>query len=126
TYALFERLQADEPARRDVDSIQRAAQRAASLVQQLLAFARKQPLQPWLVDLNQLVTGLSLSTVAGERIELSMRLEETLRPTSVDRGQFLPVILSLVESERYAMPGGGCLVSETSYVDMDDVCANSQ
>src|SRR6266852_2243442 len=63
-YALFERLKADEPARRDVDSIQRAAQRAAALIQQLLAFARKQPLQPWLVNLTQLVTGLSLSTVA--------------------------------------------------------------
>ncbi len=125
SYALFERFQTDAPARRDVDSIQHAAQRAAALVQQLLAFARKQPLQPWLVDLNQLVTGLSLSTVAGERIEVSLRLEETLRPTSVDPGQLQRVILHLVENARAAMPGGGRLVLETANVDLDEAFVQS-
>ncbi len=119
-YALFERLKADEPARRDVDSIQRAAQRAAALIQQLLAFARKQPLQPWLVNLNQLATGLSLSTVVGGRIELSLRLEETLRPTSVDPGHLQRAILHLVENARDAMAEGGQLVLETANIDLDE------
>ena len=125
TYALFERLQADDAARRDVDSIQRAAQRAAALIQQLLAFARKQPLQPWLVNLNQLATGLSLSTVVGGRIELSLRLEEALWPTSVDPGQLQRVILHLVENARAAMPGGGRLVLETANVDLDEAFVQS-
>lgn len=125
SYALFERFQTDEPVRHDVDSIQRAAQRAATLIQQLLAFARKQSLQLWPVNLNELVTGLSLSTVVGGRIELSLRLEETLRPTSVDPGQLQRVILHLVDNARAAMPEGGQLVLETANVDLDEAFVQS-
>ncbi len=120
SHSLFERLRADEPARRDVDSIQRAAQRAAALIQQLLAFARKQPLQPQPFNLNQLVTGLSLSTVIGGRVELSLHLEERLRPARVDPGQIQRAMLHLVENACDAMREGGRLVVETANVDLDE------
>jgi two-component system, cell cycle sensor histidine kinase and response regulator CckA len=120
SHSLFERFRTQEPARRDLDSIQRAAQRAATLIQQLLAFARKQPFRPQPSNLNQLVTGLSLSTVIPARVELSLRLAESLRPASADPGQIQRAMLHLVENACDAMPAGGRLVLETANVDLDE------
>ena len=120
SHSLFERFRTQEPARRDLDSIQRAAQRAATLIQQLLAFARKQPFRPQPSNLNQLVTGLSLSTVIPARVELSLRLAESLRPASADPAQIQRAMLHLVENACDAMPAGGRLVLETANVDLDE------
>ncbi len=120
SHALFERYRADERARRDVDSIQGAAHGAAALIQQLLAFARKQPLRLQPVNLNQLVAGLSLQKLVGSRIELSLDFEERLRLANVDPGQIQSAILHLVENARDAMPGGGRLTLQTSNVDLDE------
>ncbi len=122
---LLERLPPDEPVRHGLDLIQRAAQRAGALTQQLLAFGRRQLLQPRFVSLNTLVTGLSLWPVIGERIEMTLRLEATLRLVSVDPGQFERVILDLVQRAREAMPEGGRLVLETANVDLDEVFAHA-
>ena len=120
SHALFERFRADERARRDVDAIQRASQGAAALIQQLMAFARKQPLRLQPVNLNQVVAGLSLSTVIGSRVELSLRLGERLRLANADPGQIQRAILHLVEHACDAMPGGGRLALETQNVDVDE------
>jgi PAS domain S-box-containing protein len=120
SHSLFERFGSHEPSRRDLDSIQHAAQRAATLIQQLLAFARKQPFRLQPSSLNQLLTGLSLSAAISARVELSLRLAESLRPASVDPGQIQRVILHLVENACDAMPEGGRLVLETGNADLDE------
>jgi len=120
SHAVFERHRADVRTRRDVESIQVAAQGAAALIQQLLAFARKQPLRLQPVNLNQLVTGLSLSSVIGGRVELSLCLEERLRLANVDPGQIQRAMLHLVENACDAMPAGGRLALETGNVDLDE------
>jgi PAS domain S-box-containing protein len=125
SHSLFERFQDQEPARRDLDAIQRAAQRAATLIQQLLAFARKQPLRPQPLNLNQLLVGLSLGSVVPVRVELSLRLAEDLRPTSVDPGQMQRAALHLVENACDGMPEGGQLILETANVDLDEAYAEA-
>src|SRR5262249_54829235 len=119
-HSLFERFRMNEPARRDLESIQRAAQRAAGLIQQLLAFARKQPFRPQPFNLNQLLAGLSLSTIVPGDVQLSLRLAERLRPASVDPGQIQRAMLHLVEKACDAMPAGGRLALETGNVDLDE------
>jgi PAS domain S-box-containing protein len=119
-HSLFERFRASEPARRDLESIQGAAQRAATLIQQLLAFARKQPFRPQPFNLNQLLNALSLSARVPARVELSLRLAERLRPATVDPGQIQRAVLHLVESACDAMPEGGQLILETENVDLDE------
>lgn len=117
---LLDRLSADEPACRDLQLIQRSAQRAAALTQQLLAFGRRQILQPRLVDLNEFVKELSLAAAVDRRIEVTFRLEEPLRRIHVDPGQLKRAIIHLVEHACEAMPAGGRLVVETGNVDLDE------
>jgi len=117
---VLDRLLADGPARSNLEILQRSAQRAALLTQQLLAFGRKQLLQPRLVNLNDLLTGLPLARVIGGRIELTLRLDETLRPANLDHDQLQRAVLHLVEHARDAMPDGGQLLLETAYVDLDE------
>jgi PAS domain S-box-containing protein len=119
-HSLFERFRTNEPARRDLESIQSAAQRAAALIQQLLAFARKQPFRPQPLSLNQILAGLSISSIVPARIELSLRLTERLRPAIVDPGQIQRAVLHLVENACEAMPDGGRLNVETENVDLDE------
>jgi PAS domain S-box-containing protein len=121
SHSLFERFGANDAARRELDAIQHAAQRAAALIQQLLAFARKQPFRPQHFNINQLLTGLSLPTVIPGRVELSLHLAESLRPASVDPGQIQRAMLHLVENACDAMPDGGRLVLETGNVDLDEI-----
>ena len=83
---LLDRLSLDEPACRDLHLIQRSAQRAAALTQQLLAFGRRQILQPRLVDLNEFIQELSLAAAVDRRIEVTFRLEEPLRLFTSTRG----------------------------------------
>lgn len=117
---LLDRLSNDEPACRDLHLIQRSAQRAAALTQELLAFGRRQMLQPRLVDLNEFVSELSLATRVGPNIETTFRLAEPLRRIHVDPGQLKRAILHLVEHAAEAMPAGGRLVVETADVNLDD------
>jgi len=117
-HALSDRLSSG--IRHDVDSIQGAARRAAELIQQLLAFARRQSLQPHLFDLNHLVTGMSLPTVIAGRAELRLSLEEGLRLASVDPGQIQRAVVHLVENACAVMPEGGQLILETANVQLDE------
>ena len=99
-----------------------AAQRAADLNRQLLAFSRKQALRPRPTDLNELVavTGKLLRRTLGERIEIDSVLADDLWPTFVDRAQIEAALVNLCVNARDAMPNGGRLLLETRNVVLDE------
>jgi two-component system, cell cycle sensor histidine kinase and response regulator CckA len=111
----------DERSRNGLQQIRRAAERAASLTQQLLAFSRKQVLQPKVLDLNEVVADVQkmLTRVIGEDIDLVAKLHPSLAPVTVDPGQVEQVLMNLAINARDAMPHGGEIVMETSNVDVD-------
>jgi signal transduction histidine kinase/CheY-like chemotaxis protein len=98
-----------------VAEIKGAAIRAANLTKQLLAFSRKQVLQPRLLDLNEIVRGMEelLRRLIGENISLVTVLSSGLYKVKADRGQIEQVIMNLAVNARDAMPNGGRLVIET-------------
>ncbi|MBK6485336.1 MAG: PAS domain S-box protein [Gemmatimonadetes bacterium] len=121
TFALDEQLPSSR-AREDIDQILQASDRAAALTRQLLAFSRRQVLQPQLVDVNESIGNLHrmLTRVLGEDVEVRTRLDRTLRAVTVDPGQLEQVIMNLVVNARDAMPQGGVVTIETSRADLDE------
>ncbi len=107
-----------DPRREDVLEIGRAAHRAAALVRQLLAYSRKQVMQPRLVHLNAIVheIGGMLRRVVGERIALRLDLDRSLGHIMADPGQLEQVIANLAVNARDAMPDGGALTISTANV----------
>jgi two-component system, cell cycle sensor histidine kinase and response regulator CckA len=122
TEALQKRMQPENAFRDAIDEIQRAAKRAASLTQQLLAFSRKQVLEPKILDLNAVVRDMEkmLGSLMGEHTELALALSDSLGMVKADRTQIEQVILNLTVNARDAMPEGGKLTIETWNVDMDE------
>jgi two-component system cell cycle sensor histidine kinase/response regulator CckA len=116
---LLREMDGSDPRRLDLLEINRAAHRAATLTRQLLAFSRKQILQPRLLNLNQVVTELSamLRRVIGEHVELRLDLDPTLGLVLADPGQMEQVITNLAVNGRDAMPAGGSLTIRTAGLD---------
>ncbi len=112
----------DSPSREDVEEIRRAADRAAALTRQLLAFSRRQVLQPRLLDLNQSVAEMQrmLRRLLGEDVELATRLDPDLRRVRADPAQVEQVILNLVVNGRDAMPEGGVVMVCTSNMELGE------
>ena len=108
-------------AHADIERIENAAGRAAALVRQLLAFSRKQVLQPKILDLNKIVLNLDslLRRLMDERIEMVTRVKDDLGKVKADPAQVEQVIMNLVVNARDAMPDGGRLVVETCNTDLD-------
>jgi PAS domain S-box-containing protein len=104
-----------------IDQILQAAMRAGALTRRLLAFSRKQVLQPRVVDVNAAVgeTEQMLRRVIGEDVELALRLGEKLGNVRVDPGQLEHVLLNLAVNARDAMPRGGTLTLATADADVD-------
>ena len=113
------------PRRAQLEGIKKAADRAAALTQQLLAFSRRQVLAPRLLDLNAVVADMEkmLRRLIGEHIELSTVLAPELGLVKADPGQIEQVIMNLVVNARDAMPVGGKLTIETAQVELDEACA---
>ena len=104
------------------DAAVRGGQRAATLTQRLLAFARQQPLRPESLDVNRLVSGMSelLRTTVGDNIEIEMVLAPDLWRVSADHNQLESAILNLAVNARDAMPDGGKITIETANSYLDD------
>lgn len=108
--------------RADLEEIIGAAQRAADLTRQLLAFGRKQILQPRVINLNDCVAGIEkmLRRLIGEDIELAFVLAPQLGSVLVDPGQAEQIVVNLAVNSRDAMPAGGKLTIETANVELDE------
>ncbi|MGH9962691.1 MAG: ATP-binding protein, partial [Pyrinomonadaceae bacterium] len=119
------RLSGNDALRRNVEQIKIAAERAASLTRQLLAFSRKQILQPKIVDLTTTVRNMDkmLQRLIGEDIELVTILDQKLANIKADPGQIEQVLMNLAVNARDAMPGGGKLTIETKNVYLDEAYA---
>jgi CheY-like chemotaxis protein len=109
----------DEELRADAGEIRKAADRAAALTSQLLAFSRRQVLQPRVLDLNAAVRDMQmmLRRLIGEDVDLATILDPELGAVRADPSQVEQVIVNLVVNAREAMPGGGALTVETANVD---------
>ena len=116
------RLPQDDPALKSVEEIRKTAQRAAALTRQLLAFSRRQVLEPKIVDLNAVVSDIEkmLRRLIGENIELKTVLAPTLGRLVADQGQIEQVILNLAVNARDAMPHGGKLTIQTANAVLDE------
>jgi len=121
SHLMLARLPADAPLHRDAELIQKTADRAAALTRQLLAFSRKQLLQPRVVEPNDLVRNATnlLTRLIGEDIKLVFVPGPDLGRVRVDPGQFEQVIVNIAVNARDAMPQGGRLTVETSNVVLD-------
>jgi signal transduction histidine kinase len=110
----------------DIERIEDASERASTLVRQLLAFSRRQVLQPKLVDLNSIVLGLDklLRRLMDENIQMWTRPGKNIGTIKADPGQIEQVIMNLVVNARDAMPKGGRLTLETADADLDAAYAS--
>ncbi len=117
---LREDAPADSEMRREIDEIAKAAERAHALTRQLLAFSRKQVLEPRLLNLNTILQDLTkmLRRLIGEDVELTTELDPDPGLVRVDAGQIEQTIINLAVNARDAMPGGGRLILRTSRIDL--------
>jgi two-component system, cell cycle sensor histidine kinase and response regulator CckA len=114
--------------RDDIEQVQHAAERAARLTHQLLAFARREVVQPRVLNLNEVVESMLrlLQRTLGEHIEIITQLGPGLDAILADVGQAEQVIVNLALNARDAMPGGGRLTIETSNTEVDEAYAASR
>lgn len=119
---LSANLGSEGPVGVGLETIKKAGQRAASLTSQLLAFSRRQVLQPRVLDLNSLVTETQrmLQRLIGEDIEQKLLLDPLLAKTKADPGQIVQVIMNLAVNARDAMPKGGKLTIRTANTSFHD------
>ena len=117
---LQQKMKEDDPMRSMVNSVISSAERAANLTQELLAFSRKQIINPKPVEINDLVKDMEklLLRLIGEDIEFRTILSEQQLWVVADRGQLEQVIMNLITNARDAMPGGGILSIETATVEI--------
>ncbi|MDX6694372.1 MAG: hypothetical protein QOF02_1975 [Blastocatellia bacterium] len=122
TALSMRRLEQDNPLYHKLEIIKEAGERAASLTRQLLAFSRKQILQPKVLDLNHVIfeTNKILQRLIGEDIDLFIGLMPDLGKVKADPGQLEQVLMNISVNARDAMPKGGKLTIETANVDIDE------
>jgi signal transduction histidine kinase len=115
-------LTPEDPLHRHLEQIKKSGERAAALTRQLLAFSRKQILQPKIIDLNQIVVDMNkmLQRLIGEDIDLLMGLAADLGKVKADPNQIEQILLNLSINARDAMPKGGRLTIETSNVNLSE------
>ena len=118
---LLQDLGGEDPKREDVEQVRKAAEGAAALTRQLLAFSRQQVLAPRVVSLSVVVQGVEkmLRRVIGEDVDLVTALDPDVGSVKADVGQLEQVLMNLAVNARDAMPGGGKLTIETANVEHD-------
>lgn len=121
TELLLHRLNNQHPLRKHIEEIYHAGERAAVLTRQLLAFSRKQVLQPKVLDLNQIIENMEkmLRPIIGEDVELIKLLVDDLGTVKADPGQIEQVIMNLAVNAREVMPQGGTLTIETKNIVLE-------
>jgi two-component system cell cycle sensor histidine kinase/response regulator CckA len=119
---LAEEMSPADPRRADLEEIVSAAQRAEELTRQLLAFGRQQILQPRVVNLNDILGGMTrmLQRLIGADVEVVVLLGPGLGLVKVDPGQIEQIVMNLAVNARDAMPEGGKLTIETTNVDLEE------
>ena len=120
SHVLAQELGSEHPLYSKIEETQRAGERAAMLVRQLLAFSRKQPLEPKNLSLNPVVANLEgmLQRLIGADIRLVIRLDQGNSQVRADQAQLEQVLMNLVVNSRDAMPNGGTLTIETARVEL--------
>ncbi len=123
TELLEMRIKPEDPLRKNVDQIKRATERAASLIRQLLAFSKRQVLQPQILDLNKVVRSVEilLRRIIGKDIEFVMDLRDDLFKIKADFSQMEQVVMNLILNAKDAMPHGGRITLKTDNVILEDV-----
>ena len=111
-----------DPRKEDIGEIQKAGHRAAGLTRQLLAFSRKQIIEPMLLDMSAVVADMRplLERLIGEDVQVLMSLRPALGAVMADRGQLEQIVMNLAVNARDAMPKGGTLTIETANVELDE------
>ena len=124
TDLLALRLPAESDLHEEVSQIRKATESAASLTRQLMAFARKQKLEPEVLDLNEIVFNLRkiVQRLVGDRVALHTLLDGTIGAVRADAGQIEQVIMNLAINARDAMPEGGTLTIETCEAYLEGPC----
>ncbi len=124
---LLNRLSPQDPLRGYCEEIQKSAERAAALIRQLLAFSRKQVIQPKIVDLNTLLneTEKMLRRLIGEYIEMAFLHQKDVWNVRVDPGQMTQVVINLVINARDAIGSAGRIVLETANRTLDEEYAKT-
>jgi signal transduction histidine kinase/CheY-like chemotaxis protein len=119
---LHDDIEAGDPRRDDVAEVEKAADRAAGLTRQLLAFSRQQVLKPQVLHLNDTVAevGKMLSRLIGADVAMSTRYDPDLGFVKADAGQLEQVLMNLAVNARDAMPNGGTLTIETRNVELGE------
>jgi two-component system cell cycle sensor histidine kinase/response regulator CckA len=119
---LGERIAQQSQLRKSAEAIRSAAERAAALTAQLLAFSRKQLVEPKIIEVNAALQEMAklVRRVLSEDIELILRLRADAGRVKIDPGQFDQVVMNLVVNARDAMPNGGKLILETAKLELDE------
>ncbi len=118
---LLTELPPDDPRRERAEQIEKSAQTGALLTKQLLAFSRKQPIAPQVIDLTRMVRDLEpmLQRLLRSDIALESHYSSDICPVKVDPGQIQQVVLNLASNARDAMPNGGSLMIEVRPIELD-------
>ena len=122
---LARRFSSEDPALRDLEQIQRVAERSAQLTRQLLAFSRHEDVHPSIFNVNEAVESTRdlLSPLLDDQLRFRVRLDQGLPSVNADRSQLEQIITNLVINARDAMPEGGLLTIDTEAVDVDEAAA---
>jgi len=119
---LLSELDPADPRQADIEAIEKAGASAAIVTSRLLAFSRKQIVEPALLDLNAILSDVRvmLGRLIGEDVKVVMSLERDLAAVKCDRGQVEQIVMNLAVNARDAMPRGGTLRIETANVELDE------